>query len=159
MILPTHLHAIIVHFPVALLIVGFLIEIVAIIFKRKLMFAISFYLLIIGSGATILAYISGYYAGDGIEDGPLKEPMSMHQSAALITLCLACVTSVVYAVKSNFKQSNRAINVFVFLLYASLFTSILRTGYLGGQLVYKHGVGVELELPDFNSDVKSLESL
>jgi len=30
-------------------------------------------------------------------------------------------------------------------------SAILRTGYLGGQLVYKHGAGVELALPDFSN--------
>ena len=37
------------------------------------------------------------------------------------------------------------------ILFAVTIAAIARTGYLGGQLVYKHGAGVELALPDFSN--------
>ncbi len=33
------------------------------------------------------------------------------------------------------------------LLYTLLVVAVARTGYLGGQLVFSHGAGVELALP------------
>jgi len=37
------------------------------------------------------------------------------------------------------------------ILFTALVGSVARTGYLGGQLVYSHGAGVQLALPDFNN--------
>lgn len=36
-----------------------------------------------------------------------------------------------------------------FLLFAIAIAAIARTGYLGGELVFKHGAGIELALPNF----------
>jgi hypothetical protein len=35
-----------------------------------------------------------------------------------------------------------------------LISSKARTGYLGGQLVFKHGAGIELALPDLGDQPK-----
>ena len=40
------------------------------------------------------------------------------------------------------------------LLYAVLIGFVARTGYLGGQLVFKHGAGIELALPEFGDQPK-----
>lgn len=40
------------------------------------------------------------------------------------------------------------------LLFTVLVGAVARTGYLGGELVFKHGAGIELALPDFGEQPK-----
>lgn len=151
MISATHLHAIIIHFPIALLLVGFLSELLALFIKKDFLKNTAFYLLLLGALGAIAAYVSGNYAGDGIEEGPLKIPMELHEQAALITLWLAIITALFSVLIYYFKIQNYKAKWAGILLYALLAVSVARTGYLGGQLVFSHGVGVELALPDFNN--------
>ena len=55
----THLHPMIVHFPIALLIVGFLADAVGLIFKKDFFTKAGFYLLILGTLGVVAAYLSG----------------------------------------------------------------------------------------------------
>ncbi|MDO9275571.1 MAG: DUF2231 domain-containing protein [Lutibacter sp.] len=151
MISATHLHAMIIHFPIALLMVGFFSELIAVFSKNDFFRKAAFYLLLLGAIGGITAYLTGSYAGEGIEEGPLKIPMEMHEQAALITLWLSIITALFSVLIHYFKIQNAKSKWAGILLYALLVASVARTGYLGGQLVYSHGAGVELALPDFNN--------
>jgi uncharacterized membrane protein len=144
-----HLHAMFIHFPIALLIVSFLTELLTVFFKSKFLWNVAFYILILGTLGTIAAYISGIYAGDGINEGLLQLPIEKHEEAAFITLCLALVLSVYKLALKFFEFQKTWSNWLSIILYVLLIGSVARTGYLGGQLVFKHGAGVELALPDF----------
>jgi uncharacterized membrane protein len=151
MISATHLHAMIIHFPIALILIGFLSEIISLFQKNTFFKNSAFYLLILGSLGVISAYFSGSFAGEGIEEGPLKMPMELHEQAALITLILAIITTLFKTIIFYFKHKANWATWIGIILFASLVGSVVRTGYLGGQLVYSHGAGVELALPDFNN--------
>ncbi len=151
MISSTHLHAMVVHFPVALLIVGFLFEVTSYFYKKAFFRQSAFYLLILGMLGTVGAYLSGNAAGAGIEEGLLKKAMELHEQAATISLWLTIITVLFYAGIYFFKYNRSWSRVIAVLLFAGVMGSIARTGYLGGQLVYKHGAGVELALPDFSN--------
>lgn len=146
----THLHAMFIHFPIALLIVGFLFEILSLIFKKEYFKKAAFYLLIFGALGTVASYFSGNAAGEGIEEGPLKNPLEQHEQAATISLWLTVATAVFYGLVAIMKNKKTWLKVVSVFLFAAVIGSIARTGYLGGQLVYKHGAGVELGLPDFS---------
>jgi uncharacterized membrane protein len=75
MITAPHLHAMVIHFPIALLMAGFLSEVIAFFSKKEFFRDTSFYLLILGSLGAIVAYVSGSYAGDGMTDGLLQAPL------------------------------------------------------------------------------------
>lgn len=151
MISATHLHAIIIHFPIALLMVGFFSELFAVFIKNDFFKNAAFYLLLLGALGAIVAYVTGGYAGEGIEEGPLLIPMELHEQAALITLWLAIITALYRVLIYFFKIQNTKAKWAGILLYALLAVAVGRTGYLGGQLVFSHGAGVELALPDFNN--------
>ena len=53
-----------------------------------------------------------------------------------------------------FKSTATWAQVTGILLYSALIGSVAYTGYLGGQLVYRHGAGIELALPDFNTSAE-----
>jgi uncharacterized membrane protein len=150
MISATHLHAMAVHFPIALLIVGFLFELISLFYKKDFFNQSAFYLLLLGMVGTVVSYLAGSAAGEGMEEGTLKKAMELHEQAATISLWLTIITALVYAGYYLLKYNPRWLRIAGVLLFAGVIGSIARTGYLGGQLVYKHGAGVELTLPDFS---------
>ena len=151
MITATHLHAMIIHFPIALLMAGFLSEIISLFTKKEFFRNASFYLLLLGTTGAIVAYITGSSAGEGIEDGPLMVPMDQHQQAATITLWIAIITASFRVIIFYFKYDRKWTRLLAIVLFTILAGAVSRTGYLGGQLVYSHGAGVELALPDFGN--------
>lgn len=150
MITATHLHAMIIHFPIALLMAGFLSEVIALLTKKEFFRNASFFLLLLGAMGATVAYITGSYAGEGIEEGPLKAPMDLHEKAATITLWLAIITATFRVIIFYFKYDRKWTRLVAIVLFTILAGAVSRTGYLGGQLVYSHGAGVELALPDFS---------
>lgn len=151
MISSTHLHAMVVHFPIALLMIGFLFEAISFFYKKEFFRQSAFYLLILGMFGTVVSYLAGNAAGAGMEEGLLNKAMNLHEQAATISLWLAIITALVYAVIYFLKSNKSWLRVIGVLLFTGVIGSIARTGYLGGQLVYKHGAGVELALPYFSS--------
>jgi uncharacterized membrane protein len=154
MITAPHLHALVIHFPIALLMAGFLSELIALFSKKHFFKNASLYLLLLGTLGAIVAYVSGSYAGDGMTDGLLQEPMELHEDAALVTLSLAIITALIRAGMYYFDYQKAWAQWASFLLFAVLVGFVARTGYLGGQLVFKHGAGIELALPDFGDQPK-----
>lgn len=151
MITAPHLHALVIHFPIALLMVGFLSELIALFSKRLFFKQASFYLLILGTLGAIVAFASGSYAGDGMTDGMLQEPIELHEEAALVTLWLAIITTLFKSVIYYFNYKKAWAQWVVLVLFAVLVGAVARTGYLGGRLVFQHGAGIELVLPDFGA--------
>lgn len=149
----THLHAMLIHFPIALLIVGFISELTGTVCKKTFFNQAAFYLLILGTFGTVAAYLSGDAAGEGMEEGALGNAIGMHHEAAVMTLWLATITSLVYSTLTFLKYQKQWSKLTRILLFALLIAAVSRTAFLGGQLVYRHGAGVELGLPDFNEPV------
>ena len=154
MITAPHLLAMVIHFPIALLMVGFFSEVISLLTKREFLRHASFYLLLLGTLGAIVSYVSGSYAGGGMTDGILQAPLETHEDAALITLCLAIITSISRMAMYYFDYQKSWAKWTSFLLYAVLIGFVARTGYLGGELVFKHGAGIELVLPDFGDQPK-----
>ena len=151
MISATHFHAMIIHFPIALLIAGFFSEILGLITKKEFFKNAAVFLLLLGALGAIAAYFSGNVAGDGIEEGPLKKPLELHEQAATVTIWLAIVTALFRGIVLFFKYKRRWINWAFIILFAAIVGSVTATGYFGGQLVYKHAAGVQLAIPDFGN--------
>ncbi len=152
MLSATHLHAMIVHFPIALLMAGFLSEVISLFSKNQFYRNAAFYLLVLGSLGSAAAFLSGSYAGEGVEDGPLEGPIELHENAALFTIWLSGIVSVFYVSVFLLKYKAAWSRVTAIILFAALIGSLARTGYLGGHLVYNHGAGVELTFPDSSTD-------
>ncbi len=151
MISSTHLHAMVVHFPIALLLVGFLFEVLSFFYKKDFFYPFALNLLFLGMLGTIVSYLAGNAAGSGMEEGDLSKAMELHEQAATITLWLTILTAAVHAGIYFSKNTKNWMKIAGLVLFASVVISLARTGYLGGDLVYKHGAGVELALPDFSN--------
>ena len=149
----THLHPMIVHFPIALLIVGFLTDIAGLIIKRELFTQTGFYLLILGALGTMAALLSGEMAGDGIaEQGLLKQAIEQHEGAAELSIWLVGITAGIRIILVLLKKYSGILKIAVLVLFFASVLSIARTGYYGGKLVYEHAAGVQFNLgTDFNA--------
>ena len=149
----THLHPMIVHFPIALLIVGFLSDLVGLFTKREFFTQAGFYLLVLGALGVVAAYITGNQAGSGItEEGALKQALEVHEDAATWTIwivSIAAVFRIALVLLNKFKGALKMVSIILFMLGVA---AIARTGYYGGELVFKHAAGVQFNLGfDFNS--------
>ncbi len=144
-----YIHPMIVHFPIALILVGFLFEVVGVAAKKEFYSKAAFILLLFGTAGVVAAYITGNRAGDGLSEmGSLKQAIENHEESALVTLVLIGVVAAVriaLAVTKRFAGSLRWIAVALYLVGV---LSIIRTGHLGGTLVYRHAAGVQLQVED-----------
>jgi len=153
----THLHPMLVHFPIALLIIGFLTDLAGLIIKRELLSQTGFYLLILGALGTVAAFMSGEQAGDGIaEQGLLKQAIEQHEEAADLTVWLVTVTAGIRIILVLMKRYTGILKALALVLFFACVLSVARTGYYGGKLVYEHAAGVQFNLgTDFNTDPAS----
>jgi len=149
----SHLHPVIIHFPIALLIIGFLADIIGMVFKKEFFTKAGFYLLILGTIGVIAAYLSGNIAGEGVEEaGSLKQALENHEHAAELSLWLMVAAAVVRLAVVAAKKYTGVFKYAALVLFLAGVLSIIRTGYYGGELVYKHAAGVQFNLGfDFNS--------
>lgn len=147
MISATHLHAMLVHFPIALLLAGFLSDLLALVTKKPFFKTAALYLLVLGTLGAVAAYLSGDAAGEGMdEETGLGRALNTHENAALLTLIISIAAAAFRVVITATKFQPKWGYLASVILFALVIASVTRTGYYGGELVYKHGAGVQLEI-------------
>ncbi len=147
----THLHAMIVHFPIALVLVAFVSELAGLLLKKKFYSQASLYLLVMAALGAVAAYLSGDAAGEGMDGGSLQQALEVHELAATFTLWLTVAAAGAKIGLVFLKKEIRWLKVVAFILLLAASGSVARTGYLGGQLVFKHAAGVELGIGNLGS--------
>jgi uncharacterized membrane protein len=142
-----YIHPMIVHFPIALIIVGFLFEVVGVAANKEFYSKAAFILLLLGTAGVVGAYITGNLAGAGISEmGPLKQALEKHEDAAVMTLWIIngiAAARILLIATKRFTGSLRWVAVALYLVGV---LAIARTGHLGGNLVYRHAAGVQLQI-------------
>jgi uncharacterized membrane protein len=145
MIDQSHLHPMIVHFPIALIIIGFLSDLAGAVTKRQFFTNAGLYLITLGSLGSIAAYLSGDMAGDGVtETGALGTALEIHEGAATLALWTMIVLASLRITLALTKKMTGWRQWAMVALLAVGVGTIARTGYYGGELVYKHAAGVQL---------------
>jgi len=134
----SHLHPMLVHFPIALVMIGFLAELAFLFFKKEVSLSkMGYYLLIIGTLAALAAWLTGNFFTSEM-DGAAGKARETHELFATITLVLLLATSVLRTTLLIVKNENSALKTLSFFLYALAAVSVSITGYLGGTLVYNY---------------------
>ena len=137
-------HPIFVHFTVALLSVALGLFIVSRMYKCEQTIVVAKWNLWIGSAITLLTVAAGFYAYNTVtHDTPSHEAMTEHRNLALVTVALL-VPVLAWSIISH--RRGRTLGpafVGLFLLLGVLLAS---TAWHGGELVYRHGLGV-MSLP------------
>lgn len=138
----SHIHPIVVHFPIALIIIASCYDLFWIITKRKLSPKNGFWL-------WVIAFISAWIAvGTGPEDDARGNTnvFEYHQNLADAATVLSFL---VVAFRSYFifkkKEILRSLLVVYCLLSLITSVAILSVGYFGGKMVYDQGVGVKMD--------------
>jgi uncharacterized membrane protein len=144
-----NLHPAVVHFPIALTIVAFILGLAARLLNQS---ALSTSLAAAGSYVLILAAVSavaavgfGWLAFNSTmnHDDPGHAAMLLHRAWATPTAAGLVLVAIWHSLKS--RQSN-PMSIPVLVCLAGLSLSVVTTAWLGGELVYRHGIGV-LSLP------------
>jgi len=134
----SHFHPMIVHFPIALIMIGFIAELVSLFFKKEacLSFA-GFWLLIIGALAALTAYLTGeFFTGEMTgAAGAVKET---HEIFAKITLWTMIANAVFRIYLKSSGKEQGAMKWIAFVIYAISAIAVSITGFYGGSLVYNY---------------------
>jgi uncharacterized membrane protein len=138
----SHLHPMVVHFPIAIITVGILADIVSLLFKKeKCLSTMGLYLEVLGVLAALVTVGTGYFLTNPMdgEAGALRERHELFAFLTLGTLIVAAFFRIllVYLNKEETRMKYVAMGIF-FLSF--VFVTI--TGYLGGNLVYEYMVGI-----------------
>jgi Predicted membrane protein (DUF2231). len=133
----------IVHFPIALITVGFIAEVVSLFFKReKCLSRTGFYLMILGSLAAIAGWASGHLFTEAPTQGEILKVFSSHETGALITMILILAGTVFRIWLVVKKKEETQLKWIAFGFYLLGFAAVTFTGYMGGTMVYNFMIGL-----------------
>jgi len=137
-----HIHPMIVHFPVALIIVGFIAEVVSLFFKsEKCLSKTGFYLMILGTFAAIAAWLTGQLFTDHPYESGIIGIFEIHKTAALITMIVMIICSLFRIWLVVQKKEETRLKWIAFSLYFLGFAAVSYTGFIGGTMVYNFMMG------------------
>ncbi|MDQ7091468.1 MAG: DUF2231 domain-containing protein [Methylococcales bacterium] len=137
-----NIHPLFVHFPIALLISFFLVDLLGSLLKKTHWRDIAGGLLYLGTLSALFTVIAGFFAAESVghaED--VHEIMTRHQILGLSVLTLATILSG-WRLLAHGKIKGE-INIFYLIISAILSVLIVLGADLGGLMVYKYGVSVE----------------
>ena len=166
----TNYHPIIVHFPIALLCVAVVTQLISILFycrKKSLilfgfinfefLFKFTLILLLLGVIGAYFSIITGSQAEDDFKKSSLAasekyeeihELLEEHESAATATMVLfsfALVLKFFFFLKYVLPSNKDTISLLLYFVITLLIISggyyLYKTGFYGGELVYRYGVG------------------
>jgi uncharacterized membrane protein len=134
----SHFHPLLVHFPIALIIIGFLADLIWIFRKKEVCLSkMGYYLLITGTLAAIAAWLTGnLFTAD--MSGAAGEVRETHELFATLTACTLIIASIIRIKADREENENRQLNTFAFVFYAMGAVLVAITGFFGGNLVYGH---------------------
>jgi uncharacterized membrane protein len=138
MISPSHFHPMLVHFPIALVVIGFIAEIAFMFYKREACLSkTGFYLLITGTLSALIALLTGVLFTSDMSGsaGDIKETHELFAWITVITLIVASIFRIFLMVK---KIERSDLNWVAFFLYGLAAISVSITGFFGGNLVYSY---------------------
>jgi uncharacterized membrane protein len=134
----SHLHPMLVHFPIALVTFGFLADLASLFFKKEAWLSkAGFYLLIFGTLSALAAWLTGTFFTSPMSDtaGEIK---ATHAFFAWLTLGSLIAATVVGILFRSGKMENTNLKWFAFVLYALAVVFVSITGFFGGSLVYNY---------------------
>jgi len=128
-----------VHFPIALIMVGFIADVVFLFFKsEKCLSKTGFYLMILGTLAAIAAWTTGQLFTNEPGQGEILNVFEKHETGALITMILM-ITGVALRIFLVIRKNEESrLKWVVFILYLLAFCAVSFTGFMGGTMVYKY---------------------
>jgi uncharacterized membrane protein len=146
------LHPLIIHFPIALLLIAPVFMLVAIVSSRlhRVFAIVALILMVIGTAAAFVAVETGEAAAElAIRTGGVAEVLERHEELAETTAMFFTFLTIAFALLAIGpallkKPLNRAIivpaHVLFLLVYLTGTVVLANTAHEGGRLVHEHGV-------------------
>ena len=140
-----HLHPVLIHFPLALLLTAWVLDLIQVWTKaphlRSALRSTSRWNILIGAIALLPALATGWAAYLTVaHDAPSHAAMTLHRNLALASVAVFAALGVMAWLRHETEWINRWPFRVGFLLAVAL---LIATGYRGGLLVYTHGLGVQ----------------
>ena len=132
----SHIHPMLVHFPIALTLLGVLLEALNIFRPRFFKYPCGEILLYFATLSAIIAAIAGGLFTPDFTKQELIQAKNIHSTFAGITVTLLCLASVFYVSRYIFRKENEVIRKIGFGFYILAALSVAVTGFLGGVIVY-----------------------
>ncbi len=149
MFIAVEFHPMSVHFPIALLLTGFVLDLIGLAFQRKFFQQAGFLLLILGAAGVVTAYLSGEQAEESVEHLPgMHAAVEQHEEFALYTLWLVLLSALFRTVLVILKKYRDFLSIISTLLLSVAIGFVIITAYYGGELVHTKGVHINKSLPD-----------
>jgi uncharacterized membrane protein len=138
-----HIHPMVVHFPIALILAGFLAEVLYLFFKKSTWLSFTgFYLMILGTLGAIVAFASGQIFTFHPEEGEIVAMFEKHETGAWITLIVMVIATIFRSWLVLTKKYEGTMKWISFCLYFIGVAAVSITGFLGGTMVYNFMVGL-----------------
>jgi uncharacterized membrane protein len=152
-------HPAFVHFPIALLCVALLLELLAAWRRSPALAEVARVTLLLGTLGAVVAAATGLWGEPLTEGKPdsIERMSELHKNLGLVVAGLAVLLSAWRLVAPKSLTAWRK-GVYVLAL-AAVAALVLYSGHLGGKLVYDHGVGVTIGKRAFGSKGLPAESL
>lgn len=142
MIDSSHFHPLLVHFPIAIITIGFLFDLFSVFRKNEpCLSKTGYWLEIIGMVSAVLAFGSGYFFTSPMEGeaGIVRDDHELYATITLVSIILATLFRIV--VRYLNKESTNIKYLSLALFFIS-FVFVSLTGYLGGVLVIDYMIGL-----------------
>ncbi len=152
----SHLHPMLVHFPIALITIGFFADVLSLFFTKKepCLSKVGFYLMIVGTLGAVAAFLSGEYFTHEYS-GVLGEVKERHELFCKIAMYVMIAASLIRIYLVWKKKTNGGLKWLVFGLYFVATVSVGYGGLLGGTMVYNYMIN---DTPYINNDGKEAET-
>ena len=145
--LPNPLHPAIVHFPIALILIGALLAVAAMLIRRWQLPWLATVFLVMGALGAYGAARTGGQQAEMV--GEISEPaeriLDQHQEWGERTRNIAIAAAILALISASlarFPKTARGLGVAAAMVAGAAAYSVAETGHYGGLLVYKHGVGI-----------------
>ena len=148
-VLPDPLHPAVVHFPIVLLLLGAVLALAAVFWRKHGVPAMAAALLVMGAVGTWGAVESGESDGGLVENTApqVNDLVDAHETWAKRTLTISIIAglaAVGSVLAARWPRTARAVAVVAALASAAAAYGVYETGHRGGALVYSHGAGVQV---------------
>ena len=152
--LPSPLHPAVVHFPIVLLLLGAVVAVAAAFTRRGRLPLAAALLFGLGAIGTVVAVQTGERDGEIVGETPAIEALlDQHeewaertQIAAVVAALLAAAAfaTTQWTVAARWQMVARGLRIATGVGALLAAWCVIQTGHYGGQLVYRHGAGVNL---------------
>lgn len=138
-----HFHPMIVHFPVALILVGFLADLIFLFFRKEMCLSkTGLYLMVLGTLGAGAAFLTGHLFTTEPTEGSIVGIFTRHETLALVTLVIMCIGTLIRIGLLVYKNEKPLYQWIVFGLYFLGAASVGVTGFLGGTMVMDYMMGL-----------------